>query len=179
MPGGGKSTVGRGLAKRLGWRFADTDSLVESAEGRTIKAIFESHGEARFRELETQAIADAMSLNDVVVATGGGAVLSAANRRMLHERSHVVYLQSSPEELFRRLRHDVQRPLLQVADPLAVLRAMHGTRDPLYRETAHFVVETGRPTVNSLVNMVLMQLELAGVIDAARVPSPVTPPRTS
>jgi shikimate kinase len=98
---------------------------------------------------------------------------------MLHSRCQVVYLRSSPEELYRRLRHDTSRPLLQVADPLARLRELFEKRDPLYREVAHFIVDTGRPSVGSLVNMVLMQLELAGVIDAELVPSPVEPPRTS
>ena len=79
----------------------------------------------------------------------------------------MVYLRSSPEELFRRLRHDVNRPLLQVADPLGRLRELYVQRDPLYRETAHFVIETGRPSVAMLVNMIAMQLELAGIVPAS------------
>ena len=98
-----------------------------------------------------------------VLSTGGGAVLRLANRQRLHARTRVVYLRSSPEELFRRLRHDTRRPLLQVADPLARLRDLYAQRDALYRETAHFVVETGRPSVATLVNMIQMQLELAGM----------------
>jgi shikimate kinase len=94
-------------------------------------------------------------------------VLRPANREHLHARGQVIYLHSSPEEVFRRLRHDQSRPLLQVADPLARLRDLYRARDPLYRETAHFVIETGRPSVASLVNMIIMQLELAGVIPAA------------
>ena len=81
----------------------------------------------------------------------------------------MIYLRSSPEDLFRRLRHDVKRPLLQVADPLGRLRELHTARDPLYAETAHDVVETGRPSVAMLVNVIVMQLELAGV-------TPATPP---
>ena len=81
----------------------------------------------------------------------------------------VFYLRATPEELFRRLRHDTQRPLLQVRDPLRRLRELYAERDPLYRETAHFVVETGRPSVPMLVNMVLMQLELAGLVDPRTV----------
>jgi hypothetical protein len=96
------------------------------------------------------------------LATGGGAVLREANRRHLRERGLVVYLKSSPDELFRRLRHDRNRPLLQVADPLVRLRDLYAIRDPLYRETAHFSIETGRPSVATLVNMIVMQLELAG-----------------
>ncbi|MDB5886333.1 MAG: shikimate kinase [Polaromonas sp.] len=99
-----------------------------------------------------------------MLSTGGGSVLRAPNRQRLHDRGHVVYLRSSPEELFRRLRHDVSRPLLQVADPLGRLRDLYAQRDPLYRETAHFVIETGRPSVSTLVNMIGMQLELAGII---------------
>jgi shikimate kinase len=96
-----------------------------------------------------------------VLSTGGGAVLRAANRARLHQRGQVVYLRSTPEEVFRRLRHDRIRPLLQVADPLQRLRDLYAVRDPLYRETAHFTVETGRPSVATLVNMIVMQLELA------------------
>ena len=102
-----------------------------------------------------------------MVATGGGAVLRAANRQRLRAAGQVIYLRSTPEELYRRLRHDTQRPLLQVADPLARLRSLHAERDPLYREAAHFHIETGRPSVPTLVNMILMQLELAGVASAA------------
>jgi shikimate kinase len=105
------------------------------------------------------------------MATGGGAVLREPNRRALHERTTVIYLRSTPEELFRRLRHDTNRPLLQVRDPLARLRELYRERDPLYRRTAHFVIETARPSVPTLVNMILMQLELAGVVDHGRKPA--------
>ena len=107
--------------------------------------------------------------------TGGGAVLRPENRQRLHERCRVIYLKSSPEELHRRLRHDTSRPLLQVADPLGRLRQLFNERDPLYREVAHFTVETGRPSVAALVNMILMQLELAGEIDPSLARSPVDP----
>ena len=110
-----------------------------------------------------------------MIATGGGAVLREANRRALQQSATVVYLRSSPEELHRRLRRDTQRPLLQVADPRARLQQLYRERDPLYRETAHFVIETGRPNVHSLVGMILMQLELAGIVDPMQVPSPVEP----
>jgi len=94
-------------------------------------------------------------------------VLRSPNRKHLRERSQVVYLKSTPEELFRRLRHDVNRPLLQVADPLTRMRELFAVRDPLYRETAHYVLETGRPSVATLVNMVVMQLELSGMLPAS------------
>ena len=105
------------------------------------------------------------------MATGGGAVLRPSNRDALHSRTHVFYLRSTPEELGRRLRHDSHRPLLQVADPHARLRELYRERDPLYRRTAHFVVEAARPSVQALTGMVLMQLELAGLVDPGQVPS--------
>ena len=164
MPGGGKSTVGRQLAKRLGRPFADSDAAFEQRVGESIKCFFEKHGENAFRAAEQEILADLLSADDLVLATGGGIVLREANRRALRDKSTVIYLRSSPEELHRRLRHDTQRPLLQVADPLARLRELYAQRDPLYRSTAHFVIETGRPSVPMLVNMILMQLELAGIL---------------
>jgi shikimate kinase len=179
MPGGGKSTVGRHLARQLGLRFHDVDAVIEERIGCAIKVFFEREGESRFRDIEQQVVAELAALPNVVIATGGGAVLRAENRAALHERTTVVYLRSSPEELFRRLRHDTRRPLLQVSDPMGKLRELYAVRDPLYRETAHFVIETGRPSVPTLVSMILMQLELAGIIDPAAAPSPVDarPPR--
>jgi shikimate kinase len=131
--------------------------------GCTVREFFEREGEARFRDIEEQVIDSLTQRQGAVVSTGGGAVLREANRQRLRERTQVIYLKSTPDELFRRLRHDTTRPLLQVADPLARLRTLFAERDPLYRETAHFVLETGRPQVPSLVNMVVMQLELAGL----------------
>ncbi|MBX3621351.1 MAG: shikimate kinase [Rhizobacter sp.] len=178
MPGGGKSTVGRQLARRLCWGFADSDAVIEKRIGMSVRSFFERQGEAAFRDIEAAVIAELAGSARVVLATGGGAVLRNENRQALRSHCHVVYLRSSPEELHRRLRHDTSRPLLQVADPLARLRELFEQRDPLYRETAHFIVETGRPSVGALVNMVLMQLELAGAIDPSQVPSPVEPPST-
>ena len=173
MPGGGKSTVGRHLAKRIGLPFLDADAIVERRIGESIRSFFEREGEDCFRDLE-QAVIDELTSGPVrVIATGGGVVLREANRRVLHERTTVVYLRSTPEELFRRLRHDTQRPLLQVRDPMSKLGELHAQRDPLYRSTAHFIVETGRPSVPMLVNMILMQLELAGLLDPAPVPPPI------
>jgi shikimate kinase len=176
MPGGGKSTVGRQLARRLGVPFADADAVIEQRLHESIRDFFEREGEASFRDIEQSVLDELTTSAQGVLATGGGAVLRDANRRMLRDRTTVVYLYSSPEELARRLRHDTQRPLLQVADPLSKLRALFAERDRLYRETAHFVVETGRPSVATLVNMVLMQLELAGLIDKAFVAGKHPPP---
>jgi shikimate kinase len=176
LPGGGKSTVGRQLARRLRLDFVDSDAVIEQRLGCSIRSYFERMGEAAFRDVEEAVIAELVQRPGCVLATGGGAVLRPANRQALHGQATVVYLRSSPEELFRRLRHDTQRPLLQVADPLAKLKELYRQRDPLYRETAHFVVETGRPSVTSLVNMVVMQLELAGVVSPAAADPPLTRP---
>lgn len=164
LPGSGKTTVGRQLARRLCVPFADSDQVIEQRLGCSIKSYFEREGEDSFRDVE-QAVIDELSLNGSrVLSTGGGAVLRSLNRQNLRSRGSVVYLNSSPEELYRRLRNDTNRPLLQVADPLARLRDLYIERDPLYREVAHFVLDTGRPSVGTLVNMIVMQLELAGVV---------------
>lgn len=167
LPGSGKSTVGRQLARRLGRPFIDTDQVIEQRVGLSIREFFEREGEESFRDLE-ESVIDELTLGEpCVLSTGGGAVLRLANRQHLKQRTQAVYLHSAPEEVFRRLRHDRNRPLLQVPDPLARLRELYALRDPLYRESARFVVETGRPSVAALVNMVVMQLELAGVLPAA------------
>jgi len=173
MPGSGKSTVGRQLARQLAWRFVDSDHEIERQIGGSIRAFFEQRGEVAFRDLEQQVIEELADQPGQVLATGGGAVLREANRDALRQGCQVVYLRSTPEELFRRLRHDTQRPLLQVKDPLKRLRDLYAERDELYRAASHFVIETGRPSVPTLVNMILMQLELAGVIDPGHVPATV------
>ena len=168
LPGSGKSTVGRSLGRRLTVPFHDSDHALEQRIGCSIREFFEREGETRFRDLEHEVLADLVAPGEPrVIATGGGAVLREENRRQLRAGGQVVYLRSTPEELYRRLRHDRVRPLLQVADPLDKLRAMYTERDPLYRDAAHFVIETGRPSVPSLVNMIVMQLELAGLLPDA------------
>jgi shikimate kinase len=164
LPGSGKSTVGRQLARRLGLPFNDSDHVIEQRLGCSIRDYFEREGEAAFRDIEESVLQELTQAGAGVLATGGGVVLRPVNRQRLREAGHVIYLRSTPEELFRRLRHDRNRPLLQVDDPLARLRGLFDERDPLYRETAHFVIDTGRPSVSRLVNMILMQLELAGIV---------------
>lgn len=162
LPGSGKSTIGRQVSRRLALPFTDSDQVIELRLGCSIREFFEREGEERFRDIE-EAVLDELSLVPAsVLSTGGGAVLREGNRLKLRERCRVVYLRSSPEEVFRRLRHDRNRPLLQVADPLQRLKDLFAARDALYRETAHFVIDTGRPSVATLVNMIVMQLELAG-----------------
>lgn len=162
LPGSGKSTIGRQLARRLSLPFVDSDQVIEQRLGCSIREFFEREGEDRFRDIESTVLDEITAGAACVLSTGGGAVLRDVNRERLRERCRVVYLRSLPEEVFRRLRHDRNRPLLQVADPLQRLRDLHAERDPLYREVAHYVIETGRPSVPTLVNMIVMQLELAG-----------------
>jgi len=171
LMGAGKTTVGRALAQRSGLRFVDSDHEIEQEQGCSIAALFSRVGEAGFRDIEARAI-DALTQRDgIVLATGGGAVLRAENRKALRERGTVVYLRASPDDLAHRLRHDRSRPLLQQGDARAKLHELFRVRDPLYRETAHFVIDTGRPSAALLANMVQMQLELAGVLPTSSSPS--------
>ena len=164
LPGSGKTTIGRQLARRLDIRFFDSDSVLERRIGCSIREFFDRESEKSFRDVEQEVIDELTQNGSCVLSTGGGVVLRQVNRDNLHQRCQVVYLHSAPEEVFRRLQHDRHRPLLQVADPLAKLKELYKLRDPLYRETAHFVIETGRPSVSTMVNMIVMQLEVAGVI---------------
>ncbi|MBX3656033.1 MAG: shikimate kinase [Ramlibacter sp.] len=169
LPGSGKSTIGRQLARRLSLPFLDTDAVIEARIHCSINEYFERSGEHAFREVEEAVISELDVAGSGVVATGGGAVLRESNRLRLRSCAHVIYLRSSPEEVYRRLRGDSSRPLLQVSDPLKRLRRLYAERDPLYRQTAHFTVETGRPSAQTLVNMIQMQLELAGVLGQTSV----------
>lgn len=173
MPGAGKSTAGRHLAHLLKVPFVDADIEIEKRLGCSIRSFFEQHGETAFRDIEAETIADLVKRPPHILATGGGAVLRPVNREALKAHTVVLYLRATPEELFRRLRHDTQRPLLQVADPLRKLRELYRDRDPLYREAAHYTVESGRPSVSHMVNMILSQLELAGLVDPSLVASSV------
>ena len=172
MPGSGKSTVGRQLARHLGLQFVDSDAAIEQRLGIPIREWFTRQGEDAFRDIEQDVIEEITALADTVIATGGGAVLRPSNREALHSRTHVFYLRTTPEELFRRLRHDTHRPLLQVDDPLTRLRDLFRERDPLYRRVAHYIVEGARPSMSALLSMVLSQLELAGLVENAGPPRP-------
>lgn len=168
MPGSGKSTVGRQLAHRAGVPFIDLDHRLEQTIGTSIRAYFEAEGEARFRDLESEVLAEVIRQpGGLVLSTGGGAVLRAANRDALRELGNVLYLRAAPEEIYKRVKHDKTRPLLQGGNPMEKLRELYAQRDHLYRETAQYVIETGRPSVSTLVNMVMMQLEMA---ESAGVP---------
>lgn len=151
LMGAGKTTVGKLLARHLDKSFYDSDHEIVRRNGVTIPLIFEVEGEAGFRRREEAVIDELSSLDNVVLATGGGAVLSAQTRALLKTRGTVVYLRGSVEELWQRTRHDRNRPLLQTADPKARLRELYAQRDPLYREVADVVIDTSRQNVNALV----------------------------
>ena len=168
LPGSGKTTVGRQLARRLRIPFVDSDHVIEQRLGCSIRTYFEHEGEDAFRDIESQVLDELSAHFRGVLSTGGGSVLRPINRERLHARGTVFYLRAAPEEVFRRLRHDRNRPLLQVEDPMKKLRDLFEVRDPLYREAAHYVIESARPSVSGLVNMIISQLELAGTLDAAR-----------
>ncbi len=158
LMGAGKTTIGRQLAQALGKEFIDSDHEIESRTGVNIPLIFELEGERGFREREAAVIDELTARDNVVLATGGGAVLYEENRQHLKERGTVIYLQASVEQLLERTRKDRNRPLLQTADPEARLQALLTEREPLYLELADLVVRTGQGSVRGVVESILQKL---------------------
>lgn len=150
LMGAGKTSVGRLLARRLGKTFYDCDQEVERATGVRIPVVFEIEGESGFRAREARMLADLVQRANIVLATGGGAVLSAHNRRLLAAHGTVVYLRAAAQDLWQRTRHDRNRPLLQGPDPLAKLTDLYAERDPLYREIADVIIDTGNQSLGTL-----------------------------
>ena len=163
LMGAGKTSVGKLLAKRLGLAFLDSDHEIEARTGVKIPVIFEIEGEAGFRARESAIIDELSRLDGIVLATGGGAVLDPANRAELHSRGTVIYLRASVDELWNRTRHDRSRPLLQTADPRARLADLMTVRDPLYREAAHVIADTGIQSLRTLVSRLEATLLARGV----------------
>lgn len=155
--GAGKTTVGRQLAKRLGRSFLDSDHEIVARTGVPIPTIFEIEGEEGFRRREAQTIGEVTEASDIVLATGGGVVINPDNRRRLHETGWVVYLDVPPALLYERTRHDRNRPLLNVPDPLARLEELYAARDPLYREIAHIVVDGSHLVASGIVQHLLRE----------------------
>lgn len=158
LMGAGKTTVGRALARKTGKTFYDSDHEIEARTGVRVATIFEIEGELRFRDRESSVIADLAKMNNIVLATGGGAVLRPENRAELSRHGVVIYLRASVDDLLARTMHDKNRPLLQTADPRAKLQSLLEQRDPLYREVADIVVDTSQQNVNLLVSRLLDQL---------------------
>ncbi len=147
LPGAGKSTLGRQLARRLGRSFIDADAELERKLGVTIPTIFEIEGEASFRDREEAVLAEVAAFSNIVLATGGGVVIRPSNRERLKLNGTVVYLHALPETLRERTRRSRHRPLLNAADPVARLAELYALRDPLYREVAATVVESNRDAI--------------------------------
>ncbi len=157
--GSGKSTIGRQLAKALKRPFFDSDKEIEKRTGVTISWIFEMEGEEGFRQREQQVIAELTAKQDIVLATGGGAVLREENRNALRSRGSVVYLCSSVEQLYRRTAKDKSRPLLQTNDPKKQIATLLAKRDPLYKSVADVVVRTAKQSIHKTVSNVIKKLE--------------------
>ena len=157
--GAGKSTIGRLLAKELRLPFKDSDKEIESRTGADIPWIFDVEGEQGFREREQAVIVDLSAADGLVLATGGGAVLRAENRRALHAGGRVVYLHATVEQQIDRTSRDRNRPLLRTADPARVLSELMAIRDPLYREIADVVIETDERPPRMVVLEIIERLE--------------------
>jgi len=158
MMGAGKTTVGRLLARRLRLRFFDCDHEIERRCGVKVPTIFDIEGESGFRLRESQTLAELTALDDIVLATGGGAVLAEENRRCLAARGTVAYLCARPEELYERVRQYRNRPLLATDDPLARLRDLHAQRDALYRAIADVVIDSGRLSIQAVTRTLAEEL---------------------
>ncbi|MGZ3240493.1 MAG: bifunctional shikimate kinase/3-dehydroquinate synthase AroKB [Burkholderiaceae bacterium] len=159
LMGSGKTTVGRALAKKLNKRFVDSDHEIEARTGASIPLIFEIEGEAGFRQREMEVIRELTSQQDIVLATGGGAILKPENRDCLKSRGTVIYLRASVSSILQRTSHDKNRPLLQTADPRKRIEELAVEREPFYLDVADVIIETGRPNVQLLVQTILNKLE--------------------
>jgi shikimate kinase len=158
MMGAGKTTIGRALAQRLRLDFVDTDKMLVERTGVPVATIFEVEGESGFRKRESEILAEVAMREGCLVATGGGAILSAGNRELMRRRGTVIYLRSRLEHLWERTRHDASRPLLATADPRATLQTLLLQRDPLYTEAAHLVVDSGSQSAATLLSRILAAL---------------------
>ena len=156
--GSGKTTIGRQLAKHLNRRFFDSDREIEARTGAEISLIFELEGEAGFRKRERDMVDELTQYPNIVLATGGGAVLNADNRRHLHERGHVVYLKAEIQQLYERTAKDKSRPLLQTDNPQATIARLLNEREPLYLEIAHSIINTDEHSIRDIVKQITKQV---------------------
>jgi len=158
MMGAGKTTIGKSLANYLGKTFVDSDHEIQKRTGVRIPVIFEIEGEAGFRKREADMLQELLRTDNIVLATGGGIILNKDNRKLLRQKGTIVYLRATVNDLWHRTRHDKNRPLLQTIDLQAKLAELHNQRDPIYREIAHIVVESGKQSVPQMVKSLAQQL---------------------
>lgn len=161
--GSGKTTVGRALARRIGFQFIDSDREIEARCGVDIPTIFDYEGESGFRDREQRVIDELTELPGIVLATGGGAILREANRSCLASRGYVILLQVDIKEQIRRVAFDSNRPLLQTADPEARLKALMVEREPIYKSVAHVEISTDSRRMYHVVGKILRHLNQQGV----------------
>lgn len=152
--GVGKTTIGLRLAQLLNYDFIDTDAVIERKTGVKIDRIFEIEGESGFRKREEAVIEEISKHDKIVVATGGGSILSKKNRNALSERGLVLYLTSQLDTLFDRLKADKSRPLLQVENPQAKLSEIVLERDSLYRDIANYVIPTDTQPIHQIIQTI-------------------------
>ncbi len=157
--GAGKTTIGRQLAKTLSMDFADSDHEIEQRTGADIPLIFDLEGEEGFRQREMTVIDELSQRDNLVLATGGGAVLREENRRRLHDRGAVIYLQTGIDQLLQRTSHDRNRPLLQTDNPRKKFEELMAIREPLYLQTAHITINTSQQNINHTVNKIISELK--------------------
>ncbi|MEN8219120.1 MAG: shikimate kinase AroK [Pseudomonadota bacterium] len=157
--GVGKTTIAHQLAERLNLTFIDSDHEIEKHTGVTIPWIFEYEGEAGFRKRERAMIAELTALDNIILSTGGGVVLSASNRKHLQSRGYVIYLHASVDNLLERTAHSYNRPLLQTSDRREKLESLFNERHPLYTQTADVTIETGQRSIRQVVKAVLKHLQ--------------------
>ena len=159
LMGSGKTTMGRALAKHLDKAFVDSDEEIQQRTGVTIPHIFDIEGETGFRQRETAAIRDLVERDNMVLATGGGAVLAEQSRELMRQNGIVVYLKANVHDLWQRTRHDRNRPLLQTADPYAKLTELFQQRDPLYLQVADIVMQSGKQSAHALMLQLVDEIE--------------------
>jgi len=163
--GAGKSSIGKQLASITKKQFLDSDTEIEKRTGARIELIFEIEGESGFRKREVQVIGEATTLNNIVLATGGGAVLMEENRKNLKQHGTVIYLKASPELLMKRTEKDWNRPLLQTGDRMQIIRELLEFRGPLYEETADFIINTEENSIKQIVKQIRDRLAANARID--------------
>jgi shikimate kinase len=158
LMGAGKSTIGRHLAKQLKMEFYDSDNAIEKRTGVSIATIFEIEGEKGFRAREEQMITELCQYKNIILATGGGSVLRKANRLTIQKAGHVIYLSTTAEQLYKRIRHDKSRPLMQTENPLQTLTNLLNEREPYYLDIADSIIKTGQQRVSVVINKILTNL---------------------